>query len=97
MRDKSWLRTVTDFLKKFPGIDTLLKCLIQCLRLSQTAQIRSRDEAKQTIELRTYCLSTVDFGPSEAAKATPIAKAEEQINKYLVRLKNRRQQSQRVP
>ena len=94
--DKSRLRTVTDFLKKFPGIDTLLKVFNSVFALSETAQLQP-DDAKQTIELRTYCLSTVDFGPSEAAKATPIAKAEEQVNEYLVRLKNRRQQSQRVP
>ena len=74
-----------------PGLSDALKELLKSVfGLSESGQIRTKQDRNQTIELRTYCLSTVDFGPSEAVKAAPIAEAEKQVNEYLVRLKNRR-------
>ena len=83
--------------EQFPIITYVLDALNSVLALSETGQIRTGDDAKQTIDLCTYCLSTIEFGPSEAAKAAPIANAERKVNEYLVGLKNQRLQSQGLP
>ena len=49
---------------------------------SEQGQIRTADEADQTIDLFTYDLETTEFAPSSAKWATPVAEAERAVDRY---------------
>ncbi len=49
---------------------------------SEAGQIRTTDEAEQTIDLYTYCLETTDFAPSASLKEEPIKNAEREVQRY---------------
>jgi predicted acylesterase/phospholipase RssA len=52
------------------------------LSTAESGQIRSIEEADQTIELYTYDLETTDFAPSESVKKKPIFEAEQAVRSY---------------
>jgi predicted acylesterase/phospholipase RssA len=49
---------------------------------SEGGQLRSPDEAEQTIDLYTYNLETVEFAPSPTKSRLPIAEAEVSVLRY---------------
>jgi NTE family protein len=49
---------------------------------SEEGQIRSQDEAEQTIDLKTYDLETVEFAPSAEKRKIPIREAEKAVMDY---------------
>jgi NTE family protein len=49
---------------------------------SEQGQIRTPDEADQSIDLYTYDLSTTEFAPPPAKQATPVRQAEQAVNTY---------------
>jgi hypothetical protein len=49
---------------------------------SEQGQIRTLDEANQSIDLYTYDLATTEFAPPPAKQATPVREAERVVNAY---------------
>jgi len=49
---------------------------------SEGGQIRSQDEAEQTIDLLTYDLVTTEFAPPASKRETPVREAEKAVLKY---------------
>lgn len=62
-----------------PYLSSLLGTL---LYPSEEGQLRSPSEAGQTIDLRTYCLETLEFAPPEDKKREPILQAERAVDRY---------------